>query len=175
MEKLLTPEDTFQMRNGHKKLTMLSTYNNKTDIVFMFFSEKELHYDHRSKAHKQNILIEQFSEMGGRTQELLDDINRTDNFYFDEMCQIKMPSWTKGRIALVGDAAYCASPAAGMGGTLAIDGAAALADAFEKCDGDYQSAFEEYNQSFRPYIEEVQADAVRNLTELLNLKTVTAS
>ncbi len=48
------------------------------------------------------------------------------------VCQIKMPSWTKGRVALVGDAAYCTSPAAGMGGSLAIDGAAALADAFKR-------------------------------------------
>ncbi|SEN96557.1 hypothetical protein [Paenibacillus sp. OV219] len=53
-------------------------------------------------------------------------------FYFDKLCQMKMPSWTKGRVALVGDAGYCASTAAGMGGSLAIDGAAALADAFLK-------------------------------------------
>ncbi|MFF2019929.1 FAD-dependent oxidoreductase [Paenibacillus sp. NPDC058177] len=51
-----------------------------------------------------------------------------------------MPSWTKGRVALVGDAGYCASPAAGMGGPLAIDGAAALADAFQKNHGNFELA-----------------------------------
>ncbi len=70
---------------------------------------------------------------------------------------MKMPSWTKGRVALVGDAAYCASPAAGRGGSLATDGAAALADAFETSDGNYELAFQDYNQSFRCFIEEVQA------------------
>jgi len=40
--------------------------------------------------------------------------------------------WNKGRIALVSDAGYCVSPAAGRSGSLAIDGTAALADAFEQ-------------------------------------------
>jgi 2-polyprenyl-6-methoxyphenol hydroxylase-like FAD-dependent oxidoreductase len=67
----------------------------------------------------------------------------------------------------VGDAAYCASPAAGMGGSLAIIGAAALADAFQKHSGNFESAFQDYNESFRPYIEEVQANAVKNLNALV--------
>ncbi len=72
-------------------------------------------------------------------------------------------------MALVGDAAYCASPAAGMGGSLAIIGAAALADAFQKHRGNAELAFQDYNESFRPYIERVQADAVNNL-DVLNPK-----
>jgi 2-polyprenyl-6-methoxyphenol hydroxylase-like FAD-dependent oxidoreductase len=71
-----------------------------------------------------------------------------------------MPSWTKGRVALVGDAAYCASPAAGMGGSLAIIGATALADAFTKHPADIDAAFQEYDDSLRPFVEEVQAQAV---------------
>ena len=62
---------------------------------------------------------------------MLREMAGSNNFYFDKLCQIKMPSWTKGRVALVGDAGYCASPAAGKGGSSAIDGAAALADAVE--------------------------------------------
>ncbi len=71
-----------------------------------------------------------------------------------------MPSWTKGRVALVGDAGYCASPAAGMGGSLAIVGATALADAFQKHPEDFELAFQEYNDSLRPLVEDVQAQAV---------------
>ena len=77
-----------------------------------------------------------------------------------------MPSWTNGRVALVGDAAYCASPAAGMGGSLAIIGAPALADAFQKHHGNVELAFQDYNESFHPYIERVQANAVNNLNAL---------
>jgi 2-polyprenyl-6-methoxyphenol hydroxylase-like FAD-dependent oxidoreductase len=82
-----------------------------------------------------------------------------------------MPSWTNGRVALVGDAGYCASPAAGKGGSLAIDGAAALADAFEKCHGDFELAFREYNESFRPFLEEVQANAAKFGVEFLIPRT----
>ena len=82
-----------------------------------------------------------------------------------------MPSWTKGRVALVGDAGYCASPAAGRGGSLAIDGAAALADAFQKRNGNFESAFQAYNNDFRPFIEEVQAEAVHVGLEMLVPRT----
>jgi 2-polyprenyl-6-methoxyphenol hydroxylase-like FAD-dependent oxidoreductase len=90
----------------------------------------------------------------------LEEAARSGNFYFDKMCQIRMPSWTKGRVALVGDAGYCASPAAGMGGSLAIIGATALADAFAKHPENLEAAFHEYNDSLRPFVEDVQAQAV---------------
>ncbi len=153
---------------------MLNAYNNKTDIVLIFSSAKEIPYDYRDEEQKRNIVINQFSGVGWRTRELLQEVKCCENFYFDELCQIKMPSWTKGRVALVGDAAYCASPAAGMGGSLAIDGAAALADAFEKCGGNFELAFQEYNESFRPFIEKVQADAVSFGVEFLVPRTAEA-
>jgi 2-polyprenyl-6-methoxyphenol hydroxylase-like FAD-dependent oxidoreductase len=57
-------------------------------------------------------------------------------------------------------AGYCASPAAGMGGSLAIVGATAMADAFQKHPEDFEAAFLEYNDSLRPFVEDVQANAV---------------
>jgi 2-polyprenyl-6-methoxyphenol hydroxylase-like FAD-dependent oxidoreductase len=55
---------------------------------------------------------------------------------------------------------YCPSPAAGMGGSVAILGAAALGEAFEKHPDNLAAAFQEYNESFRPVIEGIQAQAV---------------
>lgn len=161
VDKLLIRENTTQMYNEPGKAVMLNTYNNKTDIVLCFSSEKEIPYDYRNEEGQRNIIMNQFSGLGWRTPELLEEVKNSQTFYFDKLCQMKMPSWTKGRVALVGDAGYCASPAAGMGGSLAIDGAAALADAFRKCDGDYERAFQAYNKSFRPFIEEVQASAAQ--------------
>jgi 2-polyprenyl-6-methoxyphenol hydroxylase-like FAD-dependent oxidoreductase len=158
--KLLIRENTTQMYNEPGKAVMLNAYNGKTDIVLIFSTSHEIAYDYRNEEQKRTIIADQFSGVGWRTPELLREIEQSGTFYFDELCQIKMPSWTKGRIALVGDAGYCASPAAGMGGSLAIDGAAALADAFQKCGDDFALAFEEYNRSFRPFVEEVQANAV---------------
>lgn len=161
VNKLLIEQNTAQLFNVPDKAVMLNAYNNKTDIMFGFRSEEEIPYDYRNEEQQRKIILEQFKGQGWRTAELLEEIKNADNFYFDKLCQIKMPSWTKGRVALVGDAGYCASPAAGMGGSLAIDGAAALADEMQKYDGDFELAFQEYNRNFRPFIEKVQEEAVR--------------
>ncbi|MEJ1969594.1 MAG: FAD-dependent monooxygenase [Rhizomicrobium sp.] len=161
VDKLLIRENTTQMYNEPGKAIMLNAYNGKTDIVLCFSSDAEIPYDYRNEEQQRNMILKQFSGLGWRTPELLEDVKRSRTFYFDMLCQMKMPSWTKGRVALVGDAGYCASPAAGKGGSLAIDGASALADAFQKCRGDFELAFREYDKTFRPFIEKVQADAVK--------------
>lgn len=160
VNKLLIPEDTTQIFNVPGKTVMLSAYHGKTDICFGFFSKQEIPYDYRDQAQQRRMIEEQFQAEAWRAPELLAEVRSSDSFYFDKLCQIKMASWTKGRVALVGDAAYCASPAAGMGGSLAIIGATAVADAFVKHPNDHEAAFEEYNTSLRPFIEQVQADAV---------------
>jgi len=160
VNKLLIEEDTSQMLNVAGKTIMLNAYNGKTDIAFCFFSEKEIDYDRRKQAEQKRMIHEQFEGEDWRIRELLDEMSRCDDFYFDKLCQIRMESWTRGRVALVGDAAYCPSPAAGMGGSVAILGAAALADALEKHPGDLRAAFQEYDENFRPIVEAIQAHAV---------------
>ncbi|WP_217603717.1 FAD-dependent monooxygenase [Chitinophaga sp. GbtcB8] len=160
VNKLLIKENTTQFYNVPDKAVMLNAYNNKTDIIFCFRSEKEIPYDYRDEEQQRKIILEQFAGQSWRTPALLEEVERSKTFYFDKLCQIKMPSWTKGRVALVGDAGYCASPAAGKGGSLAIDGAAALADAFHQNNGNFELAFLDYNKNFRPFIEEVQAKVV---------------
>ena len=156
----LVPPFTTQMYNEPGKMVMLNAYHGKTDVVLCFASETEIPYDYRDEEQQRSLIHQHFTGVGWRTPELLERVRESKTFYFDKLCQMKMPHWSKGRVVLVGDAAYCPSPAAGKGGSLAIDGAAALADAFEACDGEYSKAFEEYDRSFRPYIEEVQEGAV---------------
>ncbi len=170
VDKLLIEQNTMQFYNVPGKAYMLNAYKNKTDIVFCFLSE-EIPYDYRDTVHQRRIVAEQFGGQGWRTAELLEEIGNSTNFYFDKFCQIKMPSWTKGRVALVGDAAYCASPAAGMGGSLAVEGTAALADALQQHNGNLELAFEAYNKNLRPFIEQVQAEAEFNLRENFIPKT----
>ncbi|MFD2934014.1 FAD-dependent monooxygenase [Spirosoma flavum] len=165
VNKLLIKQKTMQMYNVPDKAVMLNAYNNKTDIIFCFNSEKEIPYDYRDIEQQRKIILEQFAGQSWRTPELLKEIQESENFYFDKFCQIKMPSWTKGRVALVGDAGYCASPAAGMGASLSINGATALADALQKHNGNFNLAFQEYNKNLRPFIEEVQATAELNIKE----------
>lgn len=165
--KLFVDEGTYQMFAEPNKGVALYAYNHKTDIIFTFRPEAEIPYDFRNQEQHKQIILEQFENVGWRTKELLKELINAQSFYFDKFCQIKIPSWTKGRVALVGDSGYCASPAAGMGGSLAIIGATALADAFEKHKGNFELAFEAYNKDLRPFIEDVQAGAVETLDKLL--------
>ena len=171
VNKLLIPENTTQMYSEPGKTIMLNAYNQKTDICLAYFSEQEIFYDYRNEQQQRNMISDQFKGAGWRTPELLEEVQHSKTFYFDKLCQMKMPSWTKGRVALVGDAGYCASPAAGRGGSLAIDGAAALADAFLKHQGNFEPAFQEYNNSFRPFIEQLQADVLNYNIDALIPKT----
>jgi len=165
VSKLLVPQNTLQMYNTPGKAIMLNAYKNKTDIIFCFLSDTEIPYDYRNIDQQRKIILKEFKGEKWRTAELLNEIKQSDKFYFDKFCQIKMPSWTKGRVALVGDAAHCASPAAGMGGSLAVKGATALADSLQKHNGNFELAFADYNNNLRPFIEEVQAEAELNIKE----------
>jgi len=160
VNELLIPENTTQMYSEPGKTVMLNAYNNKTDICLAFHSADEIPYNYRDEQQMRGIIMEHFSGSGWRTPELLKKVEESSGFYFDKLCQMKMPCWTKGRVALVGDAGYCPSPAAGRGGSVALDGAAALADAFQKYPADHDLAFKEYDKSFRPFIEGIQSEVI---------------
>lgn len=174
VDKLLIERDTAQLFNVPGKAVMLNAYKGSTDVVFCFASDEEIPYDYRDEGRQRRIIAEQFAGVGWRTAELLEEVAASPRFYFDKLCQIRMPAWSRGRVALVGDAAYCASPAAGTGGSLAIDGAAALGDAMRAAAGDHALAFRTYDETFRPFIDVVQADAVRVGLETLVPRTEAA-
>ena len=158
--RLLIEQKSLTMYQAPGRAIILSAHNGKTDIITLFSSRDRLEYDRHDRAQKSSILASSFEGAGWRVPELLEEIDRADNLYFSELAQIKMPAWTKGKVALVGDAAYCPSAAAGMGGSLAIDGAAALGDAFAGSGGDHEAAFRNYNGRFRSFVDHVQSGAV---------------
>lgn len=86
-------------------------------------------------------------------------LDACDDLYFDAVSQIVLPRWSQGRVALVGDAAYCPSLLAGEGSAFAMAGAYILAREIERADGDYAGAFANYEREFRPFIEAKQKSA----------------
>jgi 2-polyprenyl-6-methoxyphenol hydroxylase-like FAD-dependent oxidoreductase len=83
-----------------------------------------------------------------------------DDFYFDSLAQIHMPSWSSGRVTLVGDAGYCASPLSGMGTSLALVGSYVLAGELGPANSfDAQSlsaTLIRYATVMRPYVDKCQ-------------------
>jgi 2-polyprenyl-6-methoxyphenol hydroxylase-like FAD-dependent oxidoreductase len=74
--------------------------------------------------------------------------------YFDAVGQARLRSWSRGRVALVGDAAFCASPVSGMSTSLALTGAYVLAG--ELAANPHRTAFARYEAVLRPYVDQAQ-------------------
>jgi 2-polyprenyl-6-methoxyphenol hydroxylase-like FAD-dependent oxidoreductase len=55
--------------------------------------------------------------------------------------QIRMDTWSRGRVGLVGDAAFCVSLLAGQGSALAMTAAYVLAEELDRSNGDFKAAF----------------------------------
>jgi 2-polyprenyl-6-methoxyphenol hydroxylase-like FAD-dependent oxidoreductase len=100
------------------------------------------------------VIRRTFADAGWETGRVLDALAETP-FYFDAVGQVRLPRWSKGRIALVGDAAYCASPVSGMGTSLALVGAYVLANELATAP-DHATAFERYESRMRPYVDGAQ-------------------
>lgn len=92
---------------------------------------------------------------------ILHELKDTQELYFDRVSQIRMPSWSRGRVALVGDAAFCVSLLAGQGSALAMTAAYVLAGELAKANGRHEMAFRKYEAFLRAYIDTKQEGAVR--------------
>jgi 2-polyprenyl-6-methoxyphenol hydroxylase-like FAD-dependent oxidoreductase len=100
------------------------------------------------------ILRATYADVGWEGPRVLDALDN-DSLYFEDIGQAKLPAWSSGRVALLGDAAYCASPISGMGTTLALAGAYILAGELTGHD-DPRTAFTRYERLLRPLVVKAQ-------------------
>jgi 2-polyprenyl-6-methoxyphenol hydroxylase-like FAD-dependent oxidoreductase len=124
----LLPANVSQVFSVAGRTAMLNGYDDRTDIALAFRSREEIDYDYRDRARQRRMVREHFEGLGWKVPAMLAHLDEDDGFYFDRVNQIRMPTWSRGRVALVGDAGYCVSPVAGMGGSMALIGAGRLAD-----------------------------------------------
>jgi 2-polyprenyl-6-methoxyphenol hydroxylase-like FAD-dependent oxidoreductase len=108
---------------------------------------------------QQALLRERLAGAGWETPALVEAMPQATTFYFDAVSQIQMPSWTHGRVALVGDAAACPSLLAGQGSALAMIESYVLAAELAEADGDHGQAFARYQQRLAPFLQSKQAAA----------------
>jgi 2-polyprenyl-6-methoxyphenol hydroxylase-like FAD-dependent oxidoreductase len=116
------------------------------------FASGPLVYDRHDLEAQRLLLKDRFAGLGWRVPDLVRAAGRADDFYFDALVQVHMDRWTRGRIALIGDAAYCPSPLTGLGTSLALAGAYVLAGELT-AHQDYQQAFVGYERIVRPYVD----------------------
>lgn len=97
-----------------------------------------------------------FRNAGWQTDRFLKGMQTTENFYCQEVVQVKIDTWHKGRVVLLGDAGYCPSPFSGMGTTSSFVGAYILAGEINKHVENPAQAFANYEKTLRPFVDEFQ-------------------
>ena len=112
--------------------------------------------DYQDRENQVRRLQEVFADVGDAAPRILDALaDDPSSLYLDRIAQVRLPSWSRGRVAVVGDAAYCATPVSGMGTSLAIAGAYLLAGAVGATT-DHVEAFATYEREMRPFVDEAQ-------------------
>ncbi|KAJ5095001.1 Monooxygenase FAD-binding [Penicillium argentinense] len=124
-----------------------------------------------SVTEQKGALTEMLQGAGWKADEILESLKGSDNFYCERMGQVRLEHWSRGRVTLVGDAAYCPTAMTGMGTTSGIVGAYILAGEIGRhCRNSSSShsketqgtpdqllgALEAYEQKFQPFMSQVQ-------------------
>jgi 2-polyprenyl-6-methoxyphenol hydroxylase-like FAD-dependent oxidoreductase len=100
------------------------------------------------------VLRATFADVGWETPRILDALDEA-LLYVESFGQVRLPSWSTGRIGMLGDAAYCPSPDSGLGTTLALTGAYILAGELTG-QTDPRDAFARYEAIMRPMVTRAQ-------------------
>jgi 2-polyprenyl-6-methoxyphenol hydroxylase-like FAD-dependent oxidoreductase len=111
--------------------------------------------------HQRGLLTEAFRGIGWEAKDILRALNRASDLYFDAVAQVRLPAWSKGRVALTGDAAWAPSLLAGEGSSFAMAGAYLLAGELAAHPFDHRRAFTAYERRLRGYIVKKQNAALR--------------
>ena len=142
-----------QCEANQKLISITSDKNPKMAEVAFSFRVQNVLNNIRDENEQQQFLRDTFQDFGWETSKILELMSGSDDFYFDSVTQVKMKSWTKGRVALLGDAGYCASPISGQGNNLALVGAYIFAGELKQAGGNYHRAFNRYNELLHPFVE----------------------
>ncbi|MFH8359745.1 FAD-dependent monooxygenase [Streptomyces anulatus] len=119
---------------------------------FLNFARPEPPFDAiRDPEAQRDLVAEVFDGAGWEVPGMLAALRDADDLFFDEVSQIRMPRWSSGRVALVGDAAYAPSFLTGQGSSLALVGAYMLAGSLA-AERDHAAGFAAYERDTRAFV-----------------------
>jgi 2-polyprenyl-6-methoxyphenol hydroxylase-like FAD-dependent oxidoreductase len=126
-----------------------------TTRVFLAFLSPPRGHEGLSVDEQKALLRRTFADVEWEAPRVLAALSESTDLYFESIGQVRAPRWSRGRGALVGDAAYCASPLSGMGTSLALVGAYVLAGELAE-HAHHRDAFASYERIMRPYVDRAQ-------------------
>jgi 2-polyprenyl-6-methoxyphenol hydroxylase-like FAD-dependent oxidoreductase len=141
---------------GH--MAAIMRYRDRALAVFLFRSDP-IDYDYHDLNAQKKILANAFADHDEwRIPELIAAAEADPELYFDSSSQVHLPSWNRGRVVLVGDAAHAASGLSGRGSSIALLGASLLAEELD--ENDLVAGFQRYEARHRPQVRTAQASVV---------------
>jgi 2-polyprenyl-6-methoxyphenol hydroxylase-like FAD-dependent oxidoreductase len=141
-----------------KSATLYAARHSEMVHAFLSFKYPQSPFQKRiSEEEKRDLTASMFEGVNDWiVPELVEKMRKADDLFFDSVSQIYMPTWSKGRIVLAGDAAHATSFASGQGSSMALVGAYILAGEIAT-KPNYTAAFQAYERIARPFIELNQA------------------
>src|SRR5581483_7720796 len=139
---------------GSGRSAGLRPIQDATRAMAMFsFPAADLDVDYRDIAAQKRLLRERMAGFGWLTPRILAHLDDTPDFYLDQVAQVVMDRWSRGRVGLLGDAAFSSSPMSGGGTGLALVGAYLLAGELAAAGWDPETGFAGYEARMRPFVE----------------------
>jgi 2-polyprenyl-6-methoxyphenol hydroxylase-like FAD-dependent oxidoreductase len=132
-----------------RQVARFAMRDDRTLFLFVFATPPAAGEAKDIMAHKA-ILRAAFGAAGWECPQILAALDRCEDLYFDRVSQIRVPRWSRRRVGLVGDAAFCPSLLAGQGSALAI--AAAYVLAGEVAQNGIEKGLVRYEQRLRSFI-----------------------
>ncbi|MER7077523.1 2-polyprenyl-6-methoxyphenol hydroxylase [Saccharopolyspora kobensis] len=128
--------------------------------AFAIFKSPRLDYDRHDVVRQRALIAQAFAGVGWEAPRLLAGLESADDLFFDSINRVDVESWSRGRIALLGDAA-CGATLGGMGTGAAVIAAYVLAGELVAANGDHRAAFARYEAKVRPYAQACQGGGGR--------------
>lgn len=140
------------MWNTPGRAAALYAVGDNDDVhAFLNFAHPEPPFDaFRNPEAQRDLVAAVFADAGWEVPGMLAALRDADDLFFDGVSQIRMPRWSSGRVALVGDAAYAPSFLTGQGSSLALVGAYMLAGSL--ADRDHAAGFAAYEHHTREFV-----------------------
>lgn len=154
-------------KGGGKTAALYPLRDASRAIAMFYFASPPLPYDRHDIGWQKQLVAQAFAGEGWEVPGMLAAMQDAPDFYFDRVCQIQIDCWSRGRVALLGDAGYCGSPMGGNGSSMALVGAYIMAGELAAAAGDHRAAFVRYEHEMRDYVTRCQRFAQESAGFLL--------
>lgn len=138
-----------------RRVLSLRPDNVGTTRALLSFISPSRNLEKCSIEEQKSLFRRVFADAGWEAPRILAALDDSPDFYCEAIGQVHAPRWSRGRIALVGDAGYCPSPISGMGTSLAFVGSYVLAAEIAKHEN-HRESFASYERIMRPYVQRAQ-------------------